>query len=337
MNYAIDPNSSYIELSENSAAIDFLQFPSQTLTYRAGDCDDLSILYTALLESVNIRTAFITIPGHIYMAFSLGLDEQEAKKEFTHTEDFMFMENGDGVTEAWVPVEITLVTDGFTEAWETGARQWRDASSKGQAAFYPIRSAWEHYEPVSISGTALPLLFPSTDEILASYKENIDTFVEREVREKADAYLARIRERGDNPKIRNRLGILYARNGMYDAAADQFRAAAEQDDTYTAPMINLGNIFFLNREYDEALSWYERASEAAPDDAVVLAGLARSRYELGQFDQARDDYERLSAVSPETAAQYSYLGQANETYARASAAREKGKTLWDDDEDNLDD
>ena len=50
------------ELDKN--AVDFLQFPRQTLVYGAGDCDDISILYNSLLESVGIRTAFITIPGH---------------------------------------------------------------------------------------------------------------------------------------------------------------------------------------------------------------------------------------------------------------------------------
>ena len=333
MNYAIDPNSSYIELSGNMAAIDFLQFPSQSLTYRAGDCDDLSILFSALLESLNIETAFITIPGHIYMAFSLGLDERDAKKEFTHTDDFIFIENEEGITEAWVPVEITLVTDGFNEAWETGARQWRDASSKGQAAFFPVRTAWKRYEPVSISGTALPLLFPSTEAILASYRENMDVFVKREVQEKADYYFGKIRERGDSAQIRNRIGILYARYGMYEEAERQFLIAADRDKEYVAPMINLGNIFYLNRDYEEALSWYEMAEREDPEDSVVLAGLARSRYELAQFDRAREDYRRLAQISPEVAEKYAYLGQASETYARASAARDKGKTLWGDDEE----
>lgn len=333
MTYAIDPNSSYIELSDNVAAIDFLQFPSQSLTYRAGDCDDLSILYAALLESVNIETAFITIPGHIYMAFSLGLDEQEAKNEFTNTEDIIFIENEEGVSEAWVPVEITLVTDGFNEAWETGARQWRDAGAKDQAGFYAVRKAWNYYEPVSISGAALPLLFPSADAILADYRENIDVFVEREVTAKADNYFDKLRERGENAKIRNRLGILYARYGMYEEAEAQFLIAADRDRDYIAPMINLGNISYLNRDYDDALSWYKKAAAEAPDNEVVLAGLSRSRYELEQFDQAREDYRRLAEISPETAEKYSYLGQASETYARASAARNKGKTLWDDDEE----
>ncbi len=333
MSYAIDPNSSYIELSGNNAAIDFLQFPSQSLTYRAGDCDDLSILFSALLESVNIKTAFITIPGHIYMAFSLGLNERDAKREFTHTDDFIFRSDEEGFTEAWVPVEITLVTDGFTEAWQTGARQWRDASAKEQAAFFPIREAWKLYEPVSISGTALPLLFPSTDAILANYKENIDNFVAKEVQEKADYYFGKIRERGENAKIRNRIGILYARYGMYADAEKQFLLAADRDNGYVAPMINLGNIFYLSRDYEDALTWYQKAAANDPENNVVLAGLARSRYALEQFDEAREDYRRLAEISPETAAKYSYLGQSSETYARASAARDKGKTLWDDEEE----
>jgi hypothetical protein len=333
MNYAIDPNSSYIELSDNAAAIDFLQFPSQSLTYRAGDCDDLSILFCALLESVNIKTAFITIPGHIYMAFSLGLDERDAKREFTHTDDFLFIEDEEGVSDTWVPVEVTLVTDGFTSAWETGARQWRDASSKDQAAFFPVRAAWKLYEPVSISGTALPLLFPSTDAILANYKSNIDNFVAREVQERADYYFGKIQERGESARLRNRIGILYARYGMYADAEKQFLIAADRDSGYMAPMINLGNIFYLSKDYENALSWYQKAAVNDPENDVVLAGLARSRYELEQFDQAREDYQRLAEISPETAAKYAYLGQANETYARASAARDKGKTLWDDEEE----
>ena len=92
INYVIDPNSSYIELSSQAEAVDYLQFPHQTLFYRGGDCDDLSILYSALLESVGIETAFITIPGHIYMAFALDIGEDEAShlaKDILYMADVM--------------------------------------------------------------------------------------------------------------------------------------------------------------------------------------------------------------------------------------------------------
>jgi hypothetical protein len=57
----VDPVTPYKKFSQN-LSVDFLQFPNQTLEYKARDCDDLSMLYNALLESVGIKTAFITIP-----------------------------------------------------------------------------------------------------------------------------------------------------------------------------------------------------------------------------------------------------------------------------------
>ena len=112
LNYVIDPLSSFVEASKDELFLDYLQFPSQSLIYRAGDCDDLSILYAALLESVGIETAFITVPGHIFMAFSLGLTELEARQAFTSAGDFIY---ADG--KAWVPVEVTIVQDGFNKAF----------------------------------------------------------------------------------------------------------------------------------------------------------------------------------------------------------------------------
>ena len=72
INYVIDPTSSYAD-NVGTTSIDFLQFPYQTLMYRGGDCDDLSILISSLFEAVGIPTAFITIPGHIFMAFDSGV------------------------------------------------------------------------------------------------------------------------------------------------------------------------------------------------------------------------------------------------------------------------
>jgi len=175
MNYVIDPASSYIELSENANAVDFLQFPSQTLTFRAGDCDDLSVLATSLLESVGIETAFITIPGHIYMAFSLGISKDEARRTFTNLDEFIFYEN-----MTWIPIEITLISDGFLEAWKYGAREWREYESIGRADFFPIHDAWQEFKAATVPGGALPLLFPSQDNMISNYNESLDIFIKRE-------------------------------------------------------------------------------------------------------------------------------------------------------------
>ena len=84
ISYIIDPTTPYIELSQNELAIDYLQFPKQTLEFLAGDCDDLSILYASLLEASGIETAFVTTPGHIFIAFNLGMSPDEARDRFLY-------------------------------------------------------------------------------------------------------------------------------------------------------------------------------------------------------------------------------------------------------------
>ncbi len=327
MNYVIDPQSAYAEASDDKLFLDFLQFPSQSLIYRAGDCDDLSILMSALLESVGIETAFITVPGHIFMAFSLGLTEDEAKRDFSNTDNFIFRED-----KAWVPVEITLVQQGFLKASSTGAKQWRDAVRLGVEGFFPIHEAWKFYQPVSFSGGTLSLLFPDAQDIIDSYTSSLDAFVSQEIREKVDYYNQRL-SKGDSARIRNSLGILYGRYGLFDKAEEQFVAALKIDRNAYTPTFNLGNIKFLKGEYPEALKYYEQAALIKPDNPLVVAGLARTQFELEQFESAQDEFRKLTVISPELAENYNYIGNTGNSIVRASAALDKGQTFWGDEED----
>lgn len=79
LNYVVDPSSAF-EDNVGTSSIDFLQFPYQTLMYRGGDCDDISILVCSLFEAVGIDTAFITVPGHIFMAFDSGLTPEHVTR-----------------------------------------------------------------------------------------------------------------------------------------------------------------------------------------------------------------------------------------------------------------
>jgi len=325
MNYVIDPQSSYIEASQDQLFLDYLQFPSLSLTFLSVDCDDLLILSSALLESVGINTAFITIPGHIYTAFSLDITEAEARREFTNTNDFIFIDDN-----TWVPVEATLMQEGFLKAYRTGAKQWRDHTNTETAALYPIYEAWEHYQPVSFSTNALSLLFPSADSIIESYNVNLNAFVTQDIQEKVDYFSDRIQRRGDNATVRNRFGILYARYGLLGQAEDQFNKALDHDNRFTSALLNMGNIAFLKEQYSSAEGWYEEAFENEPENPLILAGLARTRFEMENFEQAQKDYFELELLSPEIASNYAYIGNTNTILSRASAAKDKGKTFWDE-------
>jgi hypothetical protein len=149
INYIIDPASSYAEMSENVSGLDSLNYPYETLFYRGGDCDDLSILYCSMLEVLGIDTAFITIPGHIYMAFDMGAGSEEWG---VRNRESLIEQDG----RLWMPVEITIPAEGFWRAVRTGARQW----AGGGGEIYPMKDSWALYPPVNVpdSGGKMPAL-----------------------------------------------------------------------------------------------------------------------------------------------------------------------------------
>ncbi|MDI6781269.1 MAG: transglutaminase family protein [bacterium] len=78
-----DKQQGFIEIED--IALDNI-FPSRYNRYttspvgkvrlKKGDCDDLSVLYAACLESAGIPTALVSVPGHIFVIFDTGVQEK---------------------------------------------------------------------------------------------------------------------------------------------------------------------------------------------------------------------------------------------------------------------
>lgn len=321
MSYVIDPTTPYIELSQSAFALDYLAFPRQSLDYRAGDCDDLSILFTALLQSVGIETAFITVPEHIYAAFSLGIAPELAKRIFLNPQDLIF-DDGD----TWIPVEITMVKDGFLEAWQTGARQWRENLENNAAVLHPISEAWKLYEPVGLPGDELRVDMPEVSEIQDRYVAVLNDFIEQEISPRIVKLQELIERSKNNVREINRLGLLYARYGLIEKAKAEFSRVLAIEE-YLPSLVNMGNIHFAQREIDQALEYYNRAAELAPDNGSVLLCVARANYEKENFPSVQKAYSRLSEVQPKLAEKYAYLVTRVEDVVRASEVF-KEDLLW---------
>jgi transglutaminase-like putative cysteine protease len=325
--YAPDPNSSYANQSENKSAIDYLQFPAQTFTYKGGDCDDLSILYSALLESVGIPTAFITIPGHIYMAFALEMKGSEANATFARPDDLIIQENG-----VWVPVEITRVKDGFLRAWKEGAQEWRTANANGSALFYPIHEAWKTYEPVGEKVVKSPAAPPDSERVFSSFSAELNAFVAADMKPRAADLQKQLAADPENVKLMTKLGVLYARFGMLKEAQDQFMAVTKKtSDVPSSILVNLGNISYLTSKYTEALGYFRQALQKTPDSVPALLGLLLSAYEMGEKETVNVTYQALKKVDPESAKKYEYMSSEGASSGRAASA-EREVTLWGNEE-----
>ena len=321
INYVVDPKTPYTELSKSDVAIDFLQFPVQTMGYKAGDCDDLSILYCALLEATGIETAFITIPGHIYAAFCLEMEPAEAKKLFLNPGDLIYIDN-----TTWVPVENTLIQKGFLQAWDRGASEWRENNLQGKAAFYPIHEAWKSFEPVGLPESPTTPAAPPDRLVMEGYSKTLNRFVEREIAQKAQELRQAIRERNNDPKLINKLGILYAQYGLLDQAVKELKRAADQQ--YVPALVNMGNCYLIQKSFDQALEYYRRAERSKPEDVNVLLGLVKVLYELEKHAEARKVFDKIQQKNPDLAARYSYLVSGSKETTRSSTAVEADPAGW---------
>jgi len=67
---------------------DYVQLPMETLKKKNGDCEDLAILYSSLLESIGIKTAILVVPGHAFMGYFPNSSSKEIIPVETTAKDF---------------------------------------------------------------------------------------------------------------------------------------------------------------------------------------------------------------------------------------------------------
>ena len=323
LSYVTDPQTPYVELAQTTNKVDYLQFPRQTMQYQAGDCDDLSILYAALLESVGIETAFITVPGHIFLAFVAESDPETAAKTYLNQQDLIFLKD-----RVWIPVEVTE-RQGFLTAWQKGAKLWREAAAENRAEFFPIHEAWASYEPVGLPGAPGEINLPGRENIENAYFGELMRFIDRQIYPRVQQLEAQLAASRNDIKVRNRLGVLYARYGVYDKAKAEFEKVLTTGE-YAPSLCNLGNISYLEEEHMKALTYYQRANSSEPGNAGVLLGLSRVHYALENYTMSRLAHQELAGVNSSLAEKYAFLRVEDSGERAAQGGTLKGEVLWDE-------
>lgn len=125
-------------VNDPKATKDRVQFPSETLALRGGDCDDMTVCFSSLLASIGVSTAFIDVvptqrpdDGHIYLMFDTEVPAKQANVVSENPKRYVVRKNERGEETVWIPVETTAITEGFMRAWEQGAKEYFDEVEVG--------------------------------------------------------------------------------------------------------------------------------------------------------------------------------------------------------------
>ncbi|MEO8232702.1 MAG: hypothetical protein ABI638_10490 [Ignavibacteriota bacterium] len=115
--------------SDPRASVEYVQYPKQTLELKGGDCDDLSVCYGSLLESIGIETALVDYKNsstvkHVNVMFNTKLLPQQAFLITGNDTKYFIRKNELGIAEVWIPIETTSLSD-FESAWILGSEKFQ--------------------------------------------------------------------------------------------------------------------------------------------------------------------------------------------------------------------
>jgi DNA-binding beta-propeller fold protein YncE/tetratricopeptide (TPR) repeat protein len=302
LSYIVDPTSPFQEFSEKAGVVDYLQYPRDTLARKSGDCDDLSILFSAMLEDIGIGTALVDVPGHVFILFNTGVAEAE-KNTLGFPDSLLVVHRG----MVWVPVEMTLVGSSFTRAWQKGAEEYRDWSAKGKVEIVEVQKAWEQFRPVTLPPADLKQIRVKQAEIEAKYKDELEALGRQRLSALSAGYLAALKKKPDDAAALAQLGILYGENGLSTEALAQFQKLLAVDKDNAMALNNIGNIYFLQERLDDARQAYEASLKVEPGDTGVMANLCRIRLREGKKDDARQLFKEAVAADPRVLRRYGDL------------------------------
>ena len=301
LKYLVDPTSPFTEFSGSPSAVDYLQLPRDTLSRKSGDCDDLSVLFAACMESIGIGTAFIKVPGHLFVMFDTGVPEKD-KITLGFPDELLVLHQG----TAWIPVEMTMVGASFTRAWQKGAEEYRDWSAGKSMDIINVRKSWDEYMPVVLAKTDLSVKV-KRDAIEAAYKDELETLGRRRLMNLSTGYRDMLKKNPRDINTLAQLGILFGENGFTSEALEQFQKMLALDKANALALNNIGNISYLQGRFDDARQAYEAALKASPGEPGIMVNLARTLLQTGKKEEAKKRFQDAAAIDPRVLRQYADL------------------------------
>jgi hypothetical protein len=262
--------------------VDTIRFPRTTLAYKGGDCDDTTALLASLLEAAGIPTAILTSPGHVFLAFDTG--EKEADAWLFPAADLRTIRHAG---KLWIPVETTLLSRGFSAAWESASELVKKHQGSASFEFIPVADLRTIYPPLPLPPNNQAALLPDPARraaLINQSAKNLSGVL-------YTANLRRLEKEGAGlsgtakSRTENRLAQLHTRFGQGGQAAAVLTGILARDPNYLPAYLNLATLSLGSGKRAEALYRLRQAASVRPGDprlaAYALASGLSGELDLG--------------------------------------------------------
>ncbi len=302
--YSPDPVLSFATVSTNTDILDYLQYPSETLKRRSGDCDDLVALYASMLENAGIATAYIDVPGHVFIAF-----DSEVKPADIVAAGLSAMETIVHQGKVWIPVETTLLgTNNFMNAWKSGAERYFNELTQGN---FPELVSLADARTVYVPSNYVPAGFDEKPmagkDMMLEYTNMLAQLTAKTKKEVVAEIANRYQTEPENIFIKNKYATLLGQIGELTKAEKVLLEAFEIAPSNPSVLNNLGNLYFLKNDSGKALEFYTQASACDPADAEILVNICKAHLLAGNNAQAKVWFDKAIALNTNLEVLYSNL------------------------------
>jgi Flp pilus assembly protein TadD len=302
--YRPDPLQSFATVSTQTEIMDYLQFPAETMQRKSGDCDDLVTAMAAMLEAAGIPTAYIDVPGHVFLAFDTGIKPSEMSANGIGPVDAIV--NDDKV---WIPLETTLVgSQPFVVAWKSaGERYYAEVKAGHFPEVVSLSDARQLYLPATFIPNDYQMQLPNYAEVEKAYGEVMMQLIAK-TRKQAIAELeARYIAEPNNVFVKNKYATLLAQIGDLDRAERILLEALALSPGSASVLNNLGNVYLLKKEGSKAVDYYTQASGQDVADAEIIINLCKANLLAGNLTKARELFDKAVELNNNIANRYEHL------------------------------
>lgn len=316
-------------LPARSGALDTVQFARETLQTKTGDCDDLSVLYATMLESVGVETAFLLVPGHVLVGVNAGVPP-DALDRLTIDPSRVLVHEG----KAYLPVETTMVGKPFREAWAQGATTVARLGGKAGAEGLTVvetRQGWASYPPAPLPRMAGAALAKPDPKAAGTLEEARLVVAQRDAakKERESALAAAVAKDPASPDAAA-YATLLARQGQLEQARAVLKAALDKKPGSVMLTNNLANVDVLAGDAASAVGRYRAILEqAGPRKGDVLTNLGIAYSQAGDPQKAVEAFDAALAAGASSA--YLATGFERNPDVKASVAVQVSKTRAADD------
>jgi tetratricopeptide (TPR) repeat protein len=304
--YIEDPDAPITSVLGRPGFVDTVRFPRTTLVHGSGDCDDSTALLASLLEAAGIRTAVMTSPGHVFLAFDSG--ESAENRWALETGGLATLESDGAV---WIPIETTVLDRGFMKAWRSGSDLLHRHRDTEKIEFLPIHELRAEFAPLPLPATGFDIAPPGPDRVDPQFQLSLAGLEEELYRGPLGSLELELAAATGRARSRtgNRIGALHALFGRIGKARQILEQTIREDPAYIPPYVNTANLYLSEGRAREAIEVLEGGLAARPNSVILNLLMARACDEAGDAARAERHFAIVTDRAPATAARYArYFG-----------------------------